>query len=250
MLHQILEANGGLPKRVKVLFQNTGRELPETMDFIQECSRKWGVGVVWLEYDVAPDGKPTFDIVSRESADMVGKPFDRLIDKYGALPRAGGRYCTGELKMDTARRYLKSIGWDKWHNCLGIRADEPKRVKPNKRGYMTNWHPVYDAGHTNNDVMEFWSKQDFDLRLPVVNGRTISGNCDFCFLKSEAALSYMYREYPERAQWWIDAEKRTGRSFHPGRPIGQLVDFIDRQGDWIFDDEDFLCQANDGECTG
>ena len=28
MLHQILEANGGLPDRAKVVFANTGREMP------------------------------------------------------------------------------------------------------------------------------------------------------------------------------------------------------------------------------
>ena len=30
MLHRILKANGDLPDRVKVLFANTGREMPDT----------------------------------------------------------------------------------------------------------------------------------------------------------------------------------------------------------------------------
>ena len=34
MLHHILEANGGLPERVEVTFQNTGREMPQTLDFV------------------------------------------------------------------------------------------------------------------------------------------------------------------------------------------------------------------------
>ena len=37
MLYKILEANNGLPDRAKVIFTNTGREMPETYDFIQEC---------------------------------------------------------------------------------------------------------------------------------------------------------------------------------------------------------------------
>jgi len=41
MLHQILETNGPLPDRVVVSFQNTGREMPETLDFVQECSDRW-----------------------------------------------------------------------------------------------------------------------------------------------------------------------------------------------------------------
>ena len=38
MLYQILQTNGGLPDRVEVTFQNTGREMPQTLDF---CGRGW-----------------------------------------------------------------------------------------------------------------------------------------------------------------------------------------------------------------
>ena len=48
MLHQILAANGDLPDRVVVTFQNTGREMPETLDFVAEVGRRWSVNVVWL----------------------------------------------------------------------------------------------------------------------------------------------------------------------------------------------------------
>lgn len=33
LLHEILEANGGLPSNAVVTFQNTSRERPETLDF-------------------------------------------------------------------------------------------------------------------------------------------------------------------------------------------------------------------------
>ena len=52
MLHQILEANGSLPDRVQVLFANTGREMPETLEFVRECQERWGVKITWVEYDV------------------------------------------------------------------------------------------------------------------------------------------------------------------------------------------------------
>jgi len=53
MLRQILDANGGLPTdgRVQVTFQNTGREMPQTLDFVAEVGRRWG--------NQAPCGAPS-----------------------------------------------------------------------------------------------------------------------------------------------------------------------------------------------
>ena len=71
MLHQILEANSGLPANAIVSFQNTGREMPQTMDFVQEVSERWNVPIVWLEYDRI-DGKPAASVVSHNSASRLG----------------------------------------------------------------------------------------------------------------------------------------------------------------------------------
>src|SRR3546814_4001596 len=79
MLHRILEANGDLPEeRVKVMFQNTGREMEETLDFVQECSQRWGVLVTWTEFRAAA---PFFEEVGYQGASRNGEPFDALIDK-------------------------------------------------------------------------------------------------------------------------------------------------------------------------
>lgn len=250
MLHQILEANGGLPDTAKVTFANTGREMPETLDFVQECADRWNVPITWLEYDRVND-KVAYKVVNHNSAARDGEPFEKMCyRKY--LPNVVARFCTAELKVRTIKRYLvKEHGWKHWNSCIGIRADEARRVnKKGKEDRWTYWYPLYHAGATKKTVMDFWNSQDFDLNLYGPNGVTAKGNCDGCFLKSEATLAMMWREHPDRMQWWADMEAKVGGTFHKSRSYADLGDFVDRQGDWIFDDEAFLCQADDGECTG
>lgn len=249
LLYKILEANGGLPDDAIVSFQNTGREMPQTLDFIEKCSQHWNVKIIWLEYALK-NNKPYPKVVDYQSASRDGEPFDLLINKYNALPNVAQRFCTGELKAKTGNRYLRSLGWKSWHHAIGIRADEAHRNKPNRIKSIKNYYPLINAGISKDDISQFWSKYDFDLDLPSVRGKTAKGNCDFCFLKSEAILAAMAREYPERSQWWRNAEERTGRSFHKTRKLSKFFDFVDRQQDWVWNDESFFCQADGGECTG
>jgi len=246
MLHEILKANDGLPDNAVVAFQNTGKEMPQTLDFVQQVSEQWNVPIVWLEYDITDEGKNSFKVVSHNSASRNGEPFEQLLQTKGNyLPNQAQRFCTQQMKVLTIKRYLVSQGWKKWTNTVGIRADEAHRVKPSKDNRWTNWFPLNDAQVSVQDVNQFWKQQPFDLR--VMKG---GGNCDGCFLKSEATLAAMWREHPDRMQWWADMEAKTGGQFHKTRNYEQLGSFVSRQGDWIFDDEAFLCQADDGECTG
>lgn len=242
MLNKILEANGDLPDRAKVVFANTGREMPETLDFVQECSERWAVPITWLEYR-RYDNKVAFEQVSHNSASRNGEPFEELLYKP-YLPNAIARFCTEELKVRTIKRFLVKNGWKFWNNTIGIRADESHRIKPSRDKRWQNWCPLNDAGANLETISKFWSNQPFDLR--VMKG---AGNCDGCFLKSEATLAAMWREHPNRMKWWADIEKKIGGTFHKRRNYSELGDFVQRQSDWIFDDEAFLCQANDGECT-
>ena len=207
MPHQILEANGDLPDRVEVTFQNTGREMPETLDFIQEVGTRWGVNIVWLEYRYSKEDGPGFERVSHNSADRTGQPFEALTKHRGYLPNQQTRFCTIELKVRTAKRYLMSLGWEHWINCAGLRADEPHRLnKPKPKDRWTVWHPLADANVSRHDVAAFWKAQPFDLRLPNVKGNCWLGNCDGCFLKSEANVAAFHRDFPERAAWWEEQE--------------------------------------------
>lgn len=257
MLHEIAEANGGIdPDRVAVVFANTGREMPETLDFVAEVGDRWKIPIVWVEYVV---DAPLFEVVGHNSAARDGEPFEALIRKKRYLPNQQTRFCTADLKVKPAKRYLVSLGWKNWQAALGIRADEPSRVHREKqKERWQRWYPLADAGVSKRDVQAFWNAQPFDLRLPNIKGNCPLGNCDGCFLKSEANIAMLARDYPERAEWWQRMEEiasdlttnPSGATFSKRYSRAEIASMVERQGDWIFNTEGALCQADDGECTG
>lgn len=254
MLHNLLEANGGLPDRAIVTFQNTGREMNETLDFVHEVGARWGVNIIWLEYRAVA---PFFERVSHNSASRNGEPFEAMIRKKKYLPNQQTRFCTIELKVRTAKRYLVSEGWRHWTNCVGIRADEPHRLnKPKPKDRWTVWTPLATAGVGRHHVTDFWRAQPFDLRLPNVGGNCWLGNCDGCFLKSEASVAAFTRDFPERAAWWQRMEEvvsglattRDAAFFSKRYTRAEMRKYMERQGDWALSTEGALCQKEHGEC--
>lgn len=246
MLHQILAANGGIPEdRCEVTFQNTGREREETLDFVQEVGRRWGVPITWLEYTYE---KPLFRVTGHQGASRNGEPFDDAIRKKQRLPNQAEKWCSAQLKTLTAKRYLVAVrGWNAWTSLVGFRADEAHR-EPYNDNRATTVLPLRAAGVTRRDVQAFWKKQPFDLDLPIIGGKTVGGNCDGCFLKSEAYLFGFGRDEPERAAWWENHEIARGGFFNKRYSRRELREFNERQGDMFLSTEGALCQASGGEC--
>jgi hypothetical protein len=203
MLYRIIEANGGkLPEDAIVCFANTGKEAEETLQFIFDCEKNWGINIHWLEYI---SEKPKFKKVSFETASRNGEPFEAMIMDKKMLPNNFMRFCTSELKINAIRRYLKSINLDidDDQHLVGIRADEPRRVA--KVGLAMC--PLAQAGIQSADIGKFWENNSFDLQLPKVGQNKLS-NCDLCFMKGDATLVTLIQDKPERATWWIEMENK------------------------------------------
>jgi 3'-phosphoadenosine 5'-phosphosulfate sulfotransferase (PAPS reductase)/FAD synthetase len=213
MLWRVLQSNGGLPAGARVLFANTGKEDEATLRFVRECSRRWGVPIAWLEYRIDPPG---FAVVDFDTASRAGEPFEALLRKRRFLPNSVTRFCTSELKIRVMFKHIRSLGLldgeQGVEQMIGIRADEARRVAKMRNGKhpestkIDNLVPLADAGVTVHDVAAFWTAQPFDLELPSVNGRTVHGNCDLCFLKPAAQVLSLINEKPSRAVWWAAME--------------------------------------------
>lgn len=249
MLKQILDANNGLPNNAYVLFQNTGREFHQTLDFVKECSDRWNVHITWLEYR---NTQEKFEIVGYNSASRNGEPFETLISKRKYLPNVVTRYCSDVLKYRTAKNYLKSLGFKSWYSVIGFRADEAGRVERilgRKHPRETILVPLFYANVTKKEVSNFWNNSNFDLNLLNVKGKTPLGNCDGCFLKSEKNLARLCREHPDKAKWWIEQEKKIGATFNKNFSWNDLQKSSDQQPEWVFDDDnDTFCNSSHGSC--
>ena len=243
MLYKILEAHGGeLPNDVVVTFANTGKEMPQTLDFVQDCSDNWGVDIVWLEYD----GKKSFKEVNHATSAINGEPFAQLITDKKYLPNMVARFCTQELKVLTINRYLASQGIEDFLTVVGIRADEQRRVAKMraKANYLV---PLADAGVTKDDIFKFWEGSDFDLMLPNERGVNSMGNCDLCFLKGGSIKMSILAQEPRLADWWIDQEERIGARFRSDQPSYKEMKVFasDQMNMFSGDDESISCFCGD-----
>jgi len=227
MLWRILQSNNGLPDDAIVVFANTGKEEETTLEFVRDCEKNWNVPIHWVEYQYAENPADRWKKVTFETASRNGEPFFELIDQSGTpcLPNPVARICAAKLKIRTIHAYLKSLGWKHNENMdwVGIRADEMRRAVKMDRERT----PLVTAGVTKETVGNFWKEQDFDLGLPNMNGVTMHGNCDLCFLKPIHQIISLIREKPERADWWIKMESyanssnkinNDGRKFNKDRP--------------------------------
>lgn len=214
-----LQQRGMLSTPCHILFANTGKERNETLDFIQRCEESWGLKVTWLEYVV---DWPLFGTKTEHSFRVVDyytakrrtdpdTPFDehlkwKLMRPTGALPNPIQRSCTGQLKMNTMKRYLKSMGLTEWTTAIGIRADEWLRsvqIKKDCPQYITPLFPLIDWGVTEKDVLAFWKQQTFDLHL-----EPHEGNCDLCFLKAKWKILSIMQKDRRSSEWWEQWEER------------------------------------------
>ena len=243
MLWRVLQENNGLPEECIVCFANTGKEDEATLRFVKACEDNWGVEVHWVvrRFDTAG-----FERVNFETASRNGEPFEALIRKRNYLPNPVSRICTSELKIRAQSKYLASLNvfdgetYATIENMswVGIRADEDRRAaKIADKSRI----PLWTAGVTKEMVGEFWRNQSFDLELPNMDGVTMHGNCDLCFLKPAAQIQSLIQEKPERAVWWVKMEalelssKPSGAMFRNDRPsYAEMSKFANEQRD-MFD---------------
>ena len=156
----------------EMVFADTGAELPETYWLLPRLAEKVG--------------KP-LHVVSD------GGFFKFLAAQKFMLPGPRVRWCTRLLKMCPIDYWL--AGKDEREVCVGIRADEPRRLKKitTYAGKHEAVHPLAEAGMGKDDVKALCRKHD--LLSPVYKWRT-NVSCFCCFFQRKADWLGMLQHHP------------------------------------------------------
>lgn len=209
MTKYIIESEKYAHREKVVIFANTGKEREETLEFVNECDKRWNLGVHWIEADVQHIEKigTLPKKITYETASRNGEPFEQMIKKYG-LPNKAFPHCTRELKQVPINKYMKQLGHKKYETAIGIRIDETTRINWENAKKQNFIYPlVTDVRIDKNYIRHFWDAQSFDLKL-----KDYEGNCDMCWKKSERKLMTMILENPKLIEWWNEMEIKYGEN--------------------------------------
>jgi hypothetical protein len=196
-----------------VIFCDTEREHPKTYKFICDFQAYENIPVIML---TMPGG------------------WKGMLSKMKGIPNRFKRKCTLELKIKTARRYLRSLGIFSYTQFIGFRHDEPNRVKK----YRNYWKkvltlfPLNDSRQTKPDINSYWSTKPYKLEIP-----SLLSNCDACFMKGEDNVIAIFTNDISMADKWINDEEDLilnplGHTYFQKYSMRQLRDiaqqFIDK----------------------
>ena len=210
------------------VFANTGDEEEETLKFIDLCSQKWNIEIVWVEALVHHNERKgtTHKIVNYQTASRNREPFIEVIKKYG-IPNQNFLHCNREMKLNAIKSYMKSIGWQNYETAIGIRNDEVDRINKNRKKLKLIYPLITDKPTTKQEISYWWSKQDFRLKLKSYNT-----NCRTCWKKSDKVLAQIYKENPNYFDFNKEMEKKYGKEkytfFRNGRSTEQLIKDLEK----------------------
>jgi hypothetical protein len=192
---------------------NTSKERKESLEFMNECDKYFGLNMTWIEtkFNKRGDGVD-FKVVDFKDLKVNGEIFEEGIKKLG-IPCKINKWCNRDMKIMPLKKFADSIfGLNNYSIAVGLRADELDRVKKDYKENNT-FYPLMDKGITTKDRNKFWSLQPIKIKIPA-----FKGNCDLCFEKSNRKLATIIKQDPKTSEWWIDMTKKYSQLLIDEKP--------------------------------
>jgi 3'-phosphoadenosine 5'-phosphosulfate sulfotransferase (PAPS reductase)/FAD synthetase len=205
---------------IEYFFTDTGYELPETNEFIDQLEERLG-------YIHRLNARSMNNIEGRGEKD-----FSNLLKEHGNyLPSQRDRWCTVQLKLKPFERWLDGFINDGYEikSYVGIRADEPERS-----GYMTIEKPITSVfpfredGIVKSDIENILQRNG--LELPAYYQWRSRSGCTFCFYQKKIEWVKLLEKHPdlfEQAKTFEKGEDNNvvGETFYwmgQGQPLSTL----------------------------
>ncbi|PTB85921.1 hypothetical protein C9939_04050, partial [Pseudidiomarina aestuarii] len=207
---------------VEYFFTDTGYELPETNEFIDQLEERLG-------HIHRLNARSLNNIEGRGELD-----FKSMLKKHqNFLPSQRDRWCTIQLKLKPFERWADSLIADGYeiYNYVGIRADEPNRTglltidKP-----ITTVMPFREDGIVKSDIENILQRNG--LELPAYYSWRSRSGCSFCFYQKKIEWIRLKENHPELFEQAKEFEKGdsnnvVGERFYwmgKGEPLETLED--------------------------
>jgi hypothetical protein len=202
------------PIELEYLFMDTGKELPETYEYLHKLQ--------------AYLGKPIKRVTAPLDFDFYLKG-----DYFSMLPSAQMRWCTRIMKL---RPFEEECGSDTVMSYIGIRADEDRDGYISHKPNIKPFYPFKEDGIVRKDV--FQMLEVAGLGLPgyydkislssedgqnVEVGRSRSG-CTFCFFQQKVEWLWLLEKHPAAYEeaLLIERNKENGYTWSQGETLHQL----------------------------
>lgn len=170
--------------QMEYFFCDTGRELPETYEYLLRLEAVLGKRIARLNSD---------------------RDFDHWLHVYGgALPSPQMRWCTKNLKIKPLEAW---IGEAPTYTYVGIRADEDRAGYVSHKPNITPVFPFKEDGLTKADILKILD--DAGIGLPsYYEWRTRSG-CFFCFFQRKIEWVKLAEEHPDLFEKAVQYEDKV-----------------------------------------
>lgn len=187
---------------IAYFFTDTGYELPETNEFIDQLEERLG-------YIHRLNARSLNDIEGRGELD-----FKSLLKKHqNFLPSQRDRWCTVQLKLKPFEQWADSFIKEGYQivNYVGIRADEPNRTglltidKP-----ITTVMPFRDDGIVKSDIENILQRNG--LELPEYYSWRSRSGCSFCFYQKKIEWIRLKENHPDLFEQAKEFEKGEGNN--------------------------------------
>lgn len=194
---------------LEYVFCDTGKELPETYDYLLKIQAVLDIRVIYLN---------------------AGRGFDSWLEVYNNfLPSPGSRWCTKQLKIVPLEEY---IGGDEALSYIGLRADEDRAgYKQNVAGNIQAVYPFKEAGVTKADV--FQMLEESGLGLPKYYEWRSRSGCSFCFFQRKIEWVGLAEKHPELFEQAKQYEKEMPNGKRYTWNDGESLDEIQARKDEI-----------------